>query len=210
MGSPAQLTASRANGALSHGPVTPEGKAASSRNALKLGIYSEALIIPGEDPVELDGLAAEYRDHYKPAGPEEEAFLEDALRARWMNLRYFRLEAAVINFRVASNPDTDPEHAVAAALDQDRKFGNTLQRLYRRREAAHRDWTQAIASLKACQAQRRHKEAEAPAERDVVAELRREAAAIKAEVTRLGSFRAQPQTPSRRPADTPENLALRL
>jgi len=210
MASPAQLTASRVNGALSHGPVTSEGKAISSQNALKLGVYSEALIIPGEDPADLGQLAAEYRAYYKPVGPEEEAFLEDAIRARWMKLRYFRLEAAVINFRVASNPETESEHAVAAALDQDRKFGNTLQRLYRRREAAHRDWAEAIASLKACQALRRQQESEAPAESDMVAELRREAAAIKAEVTRLGSFRALPQTSSRRPADTPENLALRL
>ena len=208
MASPAQITASRANGALSHGPVTSEGKANSSQNSLKLGVYSEALIIPGEAPADLDRLAAEYRAYYRPIGPEEEAFLEDAVRARWMKLRYFRLEAAVINFRAESNPE--PEHAVAAALDQDRKCGNTLQRLFRRREAAHREWAEAVASLKACQIQRRQWEQEAQSDADEEADFQRDLAATKAESRRLGSFRAEPQTPPRHTADKPENLALGL
>jgi len=211
MASPAQINASRVNGALSQGPVTSEGKSISSQNALKVGIYSESLIISGEDSADLDQLAAEYRAFYKPVGPEEEAFMADAVRARWMNLRYFRLEAAVINSRVAANPES--EHAVAAALDQDRKFGNTLQRLFRRREAAHRDWTEALSSLKACQHYRRRQE-----EKDAdELEQAEDSYASKSKATdnvrlgrRSGSFRAERSRLARGPLDSAENLALRL
>ena len=40
----------------STGPRSAEGKARSSMNALKSGIYSKSLTIPGEDPARLDTL----------------------------------------------------------------------------------------------------------------------------------------------------------
>ena len=50
MSSERQIAANRANGALSEGPVTPEGKRRSSRNAVKSGIYTNAVLINGESP----------------------------------------------------------------------------------------------------------------------------------------------------------------
>ena len=50
MSTEAQQEASRLNGAKSHGPVTPEGKAISSQNSLKFGAYSKLPLLPGEDP----------------------------------------------------------------------------------------------------------------------------------------------------------------
>ena len=45
----AQLNANRLNAQKSTGPTSPEGKAASSLNALKSGIDAWSHIIPGED-----------------------------------------------------------------------------------------------------------------------------------------------------------------
>jgi len=52
----AQINANRLNAQKSTGPVTPEGKARSSLNALKSGIDAWSHIIPGEDPAELEAL----------------------------------------------------------------------------------------------------------------------------------------------------------
>src|SRR5215213_5819039 len=52
--SPAQVEASRRNGARSRGPVTPEGKAQSSRNTLKHGLTAmHHLVVEDEAPQEL-------------------------------------------------------------------------------------------------------------------------------------------------------------
>ena len=49
--SPAQIEASRRNGARSKGPVTAEGKARASRNALKHGLSAmEPLVLEDEVP----------------------------------------------------------------------------------------------------------------------------------------------------------------
>ena len=67
----AQLNANRLNAQKSTGPTSPEGKAASSLNALKSGIDAYSHIIPGEDPAELEALTAQFLLHYKPTGPTQ-------------------------------------------------------------------------------------------------------------------------------------------
>src|SRR6266542_1560918 len=159
MGTPTQAAASRANGALSHGPRSVETKAISSRNSLKLGIDAQAMIIHGEDPVELERITAEYHDLYHPVGPAESAVLKEAIRAQWLRDRYYRIETDVINMRAAAHTET--EHSVGAAFDQDAKSGNTLQRLFRRQKAADKDWFSALQLLERLQDIRRRAEFEA-------------------------------------------------
>ena len=53
---PAQIEASRRNGARSRGPVTEEGKARASRNALKHGLTAmHHLVLEDEAPVRAGG-----------------------------------------------------------------------------------------------------------------------------------------------------------
>ena len=63
-----QIEANRLNALKSTGPASPEGKAVSRFNALKTGIHAELQVIPGEDPAELDALAADYHRQF-PAVP---------------------------------------------------------------------------------------------------------------------------------------------
>ena len=73
--SPAQIEASRRNGARSRGPVTEEGKARASRNALKHGLTAmHHLVLEDEAPSELEEmtarLMAEVGTHERDRGPD--------------------------------------------------------------------------------------------------------------------------------------------
>ena len=60
----AQNNASRENGAKSHGPTTPEGKAASSANSLKTGFYARSILVPWESEEEYQQHCAKIRQSY--------------------------------------------------------------------------------------------------------------------------------------------------
>jgi hypothetical protein len=79
--------ASRRNAAHSTGPKTPEGKAASSMNALKHGLRSQKIIIAGEDPAEFNQLYASLQDQYQPQNQTEQNLVELAAIAQWKLVR---------------------------------------------------------------------------------------------------------------------------
>jgi hypothetical protein len=74
--SPAQLEASRANGSRSRGPVTAEGKARSSRNAVRHGLCAPAILAPGEDPEAFAALLADLRAEHAPRTASEALLVE--------------------------------------------------------------------------------------------------------------------------------------
>jgi len=96
MSTPAQAEASRANGAQSHGPVTPEGKAQSAQNALRHGLRSTAVLIPGEDPEAFDRHVAAYLHRFQPADQPERDLVEAMAAARWRLKRLLELEARLL------------------------------------------------------------------------------------------------------------------
>ena len=71
---------SAANGARSHGPVTPEGKARSSRNSEKHGMYSRYTLLPHESPEAYEELRQRYHGDLAPAN-ETQAKLVDRMVA---------------------------------------------------------------------------------------------------------------------------------
>ena len=81
----------------STGPLTPEGKHAASGNALKSGIYAEALIIPGERAQDLETLTAEYHDRFHPTTPEARNLVDSLIRHSWLLRRLAVIEAASFN-----------------------------------------------------------------------------------------------------------------
>ena len=90
------------------GPKTPEGKAASSRNAITHGVFSSLPIIPGvERPEDWEALRARVRIDLKPEGAIEESLADHVAHLLWRRQRVWRYATAVAA-RAEANPDDDP------------------------------------------------------------------------------------------------------
>jgi hypothetical protein len=90
-----QIEANRRNAQKSKCAVTAQGKAASSRNALKTGVDAKSEILPSENPEEHAKLRAEYHTRFAQATPEEQTIVDAMTRNDWLGRRYMHIEAAV-------------------------------------------------------------------------------------------------------------------
>jgi len=93
--SPAQSEASRRNGARSRGPVSPEGKARASRNALRHRLRSTRSLAPGEDPEAFATLLADLCCEAAPRSRLEALLFERLALTFWKLARRDRLEATL-------------------------------------------------------------------------------------------------------------------
>jgi len=90
-----QSNTSRANGALSTGPVTPQGKARSAQNSLQHGLYAKGRVLPWESQEDFDQLRQDLHDHYLI--PEIHRPLIDQLASElWHIQRAERFEEALL------------------------------------------------------------------------------------------------------------------
>ena len=80
----------------STGPRTESGKATSSRNALKHGLASGTILIPGEDPDEYDALLEALLDQYTPANITEELLVHAMAKHHWLKDRALRLQGSAL------------------------------------------------------------------------------------------------------------------
>ncbi len=90
----AQAQASRINGAKSQGPKTEAGKARSSRNGLKLGLFSRSVVLATESQVHYNALVNQYRHEWNPQGQPETGALVEMVNARW---RLRRVQTHLVN-----------------------------------------------------------------------------------------------------------------
>ena len=133
----------------STGPRSAEGKARSSRNALKSGIYAKSLIIPGEDPAQLDTLTEEYFQRFCPAFPEQRDQVDILVRSTWTLRRLAVAEAQVFAFQM----DTVYKLSSEAPLGHAFSFGDrTLARLQRMVNSTQRNFRDALRELERLQA----------------------------------------------------------
>jgi hypothetical protein len=96
--SPAQIEASRRNGARSNGPVTPEGKARASRNALEHGLAAlHHLVLEDEVPGELEELTARLMQETGAASELEARLVRRPAVAFWKGERAERMEVALLD-----------------------------------------------------------------------------------------------------------------
>jgi hypothetical protein len=110
MASQSQMDANRANAQRSTGPKTPQGKAASSLNALKHGLTAEQAVIPGEDPELFDQSLRSFFDHLQPVGPLETQLVEQIAMASWRLSRLRALETGLFTLRLIDEEKWIDEH----------------------------------------------------------------------------------------------------
>src|SRR3954462_5908924 len=96
--SPAQIEASRRNGARSRGPVTEEGKAKASRNALKHGLTAlHHLVLEDEVPDALEALIATVTEETGATSEIEARLARRLAVALWKGERAERIETALFD-----------------------------------------------------------------------------------------------------------------
>lgn len=74
------------------GPKTEAGKRASSRNALKIGVYTHQVVLPGENPEQFAELLGLFMDDFQPVGVTEAALVNDLAVLAWKKRRLEGIE----------------------------------------------------------------------------------------------------------------------
>ena len=138
MSSAAQIEANQANAQLSTGPVTPEGKARSSANSTKLGLYAkQAVLLTEADHQEFQALVSAYEYELRPRTAVERTFFTQLVLASWNIQRANRLEA---------------ELAAAEGVDPLLSENKTFHRIAAARNRAERTFHKSLRELRAAQA----------------------------------------------------------
>ena len=95
MTSDKKAEANRRNALKSTGPKTPEGKAAVHLNALRHGLRSEQILLPGEDQEALRELDEHLRAELGPRGELERLLVDRIVAGYWRLRRLGRVEAGI-------------------------------------------------------------------------------------------------------------------
>ncbi len=113
---------SRANGAKSHGPTTPEGKEKSSQNSLNHGFTAKkTILLACENQGQFDTMRGDYTATYQPGSAVEEDLISEMVACRWRMQRLRLIETALIDSEMDRElPDVetpeDPGYQLAFAF----------------------------------------------------------------------------------------------
>ena len=142
---------SRANGAKSHGPKTPEGREKASRNSLKHGFTAKStIVLECENKEQFQEMLGYYKITYQPGSGVEEDLVSEMVACRWRMQRLRLIETALIDSEMDRDlPDVetpeDPGYQLAFAfrrlVDESRAISLASRyesRLHRIHERTHR------------------------------------------------------------------------
>jgi hypothetical protein len=162
MRTPKQTQASRANGAKSKGPVTPQGKLNSSRNSTRHGMFADTIVLEAEERSQFLQLLDELFEEHQPRTRTETMLVETIAAARWRQDRIWGMQKVAFDYDVASSPsgaELNPLRAVLALRSPETV--RTHELLLRYEIALDRQISRALLRLQQLQA----REKTAPQER---------------------------------------------
>src|ERR1051326_8416821 len=145
----------RINGAKSRGPVTPEGKQRSSRNAVRHGLLAKSVCLTNEDPEKFQELLQDYLDLLQPINNVELRLVEQIASAAFRLERFAGTETALFDLEMdkqaaeIANKYQKIDHAARFALAFKSLADNSKSlSLYLRYEAAiTRQYDRAMKQL---------------------------------------------------------------
>jgi hypothetical protein len=158
-----QLEANRRNAVKSHGPITPEGRAAVRLNALKHGFTAAEIILPTvEEKIDFEQFRFSFEEEYKPVGPTEQVLVEDIITARWrlnrirkMEPGFFSLRLEVMNDKIQDDFSAlDPQAHLALVVRDDAQYPDTYGKMSRYEARFERTFYKALKELQRLQALR--------------------------------------------------------
>lgn len=117
MSSERRIAACRANGALSTGPKTEEGRQRSSLNAMRHGLLSKHVVVQGESAENFESVLQQHEERFVPADQVEQGFIEEMAASFWRMRRLWAIETRTFNKAVAGSPHEDSIDSIAAAFD---------------------------------------------------------------------------------------------
>ena len=91
----------RENGAKSHGPVTPEGKARAAQNSYKHGLTASTVVFP--DVESTDQYIESHQRliaTWKPVNPVEEDLVEEMAVCKWQERRMWGIETDTFDIQI--------------------------------------------------------------------------------------------------------------
>jgi hypothetical protein len=223
MSSKLKSDTARINGAKSHGPVTPEGRAKSSLNSRKHGLAAKYALLPDESAEEFQLLFDDYTAQFNPQTAVETELVEVMVIARWRLRRLLAIETNLFEMEMSRRvkqidrefSDLGEDSRLAWVFQKLADNGQSIAMLIRYEGAINRSYEKALKQLLSLQSSRRPTPPPAgPWVRSVVSidprpEPRPSRACAKGAVTNPDSEILQPNNP--RPkgaAPNPESATL--
>ena len=153
---PAQIEASRNNGAKSKGPTSAAGKARSSQNAIDHGLAAtKYIVLSNENPRCFDEFLGEYAATWRPADPVERDLVRQMAHAQFTLERLWLMESAALDLEMErmdaelkrAYTKIDPPTVQTLAFSALAKDGPTLPLLNRYQARLERTYHRALHTL---------------------------------------------------------------
>ena len=141
----------RNNGAQSHGPITPEGKATSAPNSLRHGLTAKAVVLPDESQEDFEALRDAYIERFQPTDQVELDLVESMAASRWRLRRVTSIESGILADGLKIADRHEQEHRLAYAFKTN---GESLAKLTRYENSLNRAFDRALKQLQLLQKSR--------------------------------------------------------
>jgi hypothetical protein len=145
-----RILASRANGALSRGPKTPEGKARSARNAMRHGLLAKQVVLRNESSEGFQTLFDAYTERFGPLDDVEIGLIEEMVAAYWRMHRALAIEMHMLDSDMAGRQSPTAVGRLTdsfSSLADTPKF-NAIQRYQARLHLVHSRALRELAAMR--------------------------------------------------------------